>query len=491
MKLRTYLFIPAVLLLLTGLTGNSNDPGSDINLPEKGLCAHRGAMATHPENTITAFREAIKAGAHMIEFDVFLSKDNEMVVIHDETVDRTTNGTGKISDLALEQIKGLDAGSWKSPEFEGEKIPTLDEVLKIMPVNIWLNIHIKGEGNLPAMVARKLAREKRLHQAFLACSGVAARMAREAVPKILICNMDRQESNSDYVNETIRMKADFIQLIQPISTTIAGYVKILKDSRIRVNFFGTDSPDEIRTLFEYGVDFPLVNDITHCISIAEELGILPVKASFAEGQSNSGNPNGKRILAIGDSNGAAGDGWVEQLKNLQPDNLVFNTSVSGNTIGFDNNGQKSLNTLRNVDRFMNDAVERLGGLDDIVIMLGTNDCKAVFNDSLKMVPKNFNKLLKKIRDHQVYKEFNPSIIVVSPPPVGRDEIMIEKYHGGADRIKWLQPKLRKISKKNRAEYIDIYSKLLPEWENLSKDGIHVQPEGQKIIANMIYNSLDK
>ena len=72
-----------------------------------------------------------------------------------------------------------------------------------MPVNIWLNVHIKGEDNLPVMVAKILTREKRLHQAFIACSAIAARKAREVVPEIMICNMDRRESDLDYVKETI------------------------------------------------------------------------------------------------------------------------------------------------------------------------------------------------------------------------------------------------------------------------------------------------
>ncbi|HBE40184.1 MAG TPA: hypothetical protein DDW27_03105 [Bacteroidales bacterium] len=251
-----------------------------IILPEKGLCAHRGAMETHPENTIPAFLEAVNAGAHMIEFDVFLTKDNEMVVIHDATVDRTTNGTGKVSDLTLEQIKELDAGGWKADEFTGTKIPTIDEVLAVMPVNIWLNIHLKGEGELPVMVAKKIQSENRLHQAFLACSRTAADLAREAVPEIMICNMDRQEKDVDYVSETIESKSEFIQLRQPITPSLPDYTRLLKENDIRINFFGTDSPEEIKTLFISGVDFPLVNDISKSIRVAVEFGIKPVKPSY-------------------------------------------------------------------------------------------------------------------------------------------------------------------------------------------------------------------
>lgn len=252
----------------------------DIELPERGLCAHRGAMETHPENTLLAFRKAIEAGAHMIEFDVHLTKDNEVVVIHDATVDRTTDGTGRVADLTLEELKKLDAGSWKSPEFTGERIPTLYETLSIMPINIWLNIHVKGEDLLPVLVAEMVAKENRLHQSFLACSAKAAKNARNIVPDIMICNMDRKEYNWDYVKGTIEMNADFIQLRRKIYPNFEDYIRVLKENEVRVNYYGTDDPYEIRQLFEYGVDFPLVDDILSSIHVAAELNISPAKPVF-------------------------------------------------------------------------------------------------------------------------------------------------------------------------------------------------------------------
>ena len=255
-------------------------PLSEIKLPERGLCAHRGAMETHPENTIPAFREAVKAGAHMIEFDVQLTNDNKLVVMHDATVDRTTSGTGKVLELTLAEIKKLDAGSWKSFEFAGLQVPTFREVLDEMPVNVWLNIHLKGTGDAPKMIAEILKEEDRLHQAFLACGVEAAKQARSVVPDIMICNMDRQESNRDYVSGTILMDADFIQLRGAITPEFEEYAKILKENGIRINYYGTDSPDEIKMLFDYGVDFPLVNDIVNSISVAEDIGIVPVNSVF-------------------------------------------------------------------------------------------------------------------------------------------------------------------------------------------------------------------
>lgn len=252
----------------------------DIKLPERGLCAHRGAMGTHPENTLVAFEAAIEAGAHMIEFDVRLTRDKRMVVIHDGTVDRTTNGSGKVSDLTLSEIKKLDAGAWKSLPFAGEQIPTLEEVLQILPRNIWLNVHLKGTEELAVMVTQLLVKENRLHQAFIACGARAAAGAKEVTPEIMVCNMDRKESNWDYVNETISMKADFIQLRREITPEFAQYAKALKDRGVYVNYYGTDSPEQIKELFDYGIDFPLVNDIVHSIKVAEELNILPVTPDF-------------------------------------------------------------------------------------------------------------------------------------------------------------------------------------------------------------------
>ncbi len=234
-------------------------------LPAHGLCAHRGAMNTHPENTIASFKAAVEAGAQMIELDVWLTKDNKMVVIHDATVDRTTNGSGKIVNLSLSEIKKLDAGSWKSPEFKGEKIPTFEEALSAIPRNIWINVHIKGEDETPVLAALLLQKENRLHQAFLACKVAAAERTKKVVPGIMICNMERQESTWDYVNATIAKKADFIQLIGEITPEYARYTKVLKKNGIRINYFGTDSPETLKLLFSYGVDFPLVNDIVYSI----------------------------------------------------------------------------------------------------------------------------------------------------------------------------------------------------------------------------------
>src|SRR5690242_19186833 len=97
-------------------------------LPNPLVFAHRGASAYAPENTLAAFELARRQGAPAIEFDAKLSSDGRVVIIHDQTLERTTDGAGRVRDLSLAALRELDAGSWLSAQFRGEKIPTLDEV---------------------------------------------------------------------------------------------------------------------------------------------------------------------------------------------------------------------------------------------------------------------------------------------------------------------------------------------------------------------------
>jgi len=108
--------------------------------------AHRGASKFAPENTIASFRSALEMGALALELDITLSKDGEVVVIHDDTVDRTTDGKGAVADLNLAEIKEMDAGSWFSTQFVGEKIPTLQEVFAFVQDKALINIELKNAG---------------------------------------------------------------------------------------------------------------------------------------------------------------------------------------------------------------------------------------------------------------------------------------------------------------------------------------------------------
>lgn len=108
------------------------------------VIAHRGASDEAPENTLGAFALALEQGSDAFELDVHLSQDGHIVVIHDYAVDRTTNGSGLVSELSLSELQKFDAGSWFGAAFAGERIPTLEEVFDLTPANIVINVEIKG-----------------------------------------------------------------------------------------------------------------------------------------------------------------------------------------------------------------------------------------------------------------------------------------------------------------------------------------------------------
>lgn len=128
---------------------------------EVGVSGHRGASAELPENTLAAFRRALEQGAEGIELDVALSADGVAVVLHDATVDRTTDGTGDVAALTLQELRVLDAGG-------GERVPTLDEVLALAAGRAEVNIELKAADAAPA-VAACVARHPEL--AWFASSG--------------------------------------------------------------------------------------------------------------------------------------------------------------------------------------------------------------------------------------------------------------------------------------------------------------------------------
>lgn len=273
--------ICAMRTLLTGIilllvTNFGFGQKSRILMPEKGLCAHRGCMDTHPENTLPAFQEAIRLGAHMIEFDVQLTKDSVMVLMHDDTVDRTTNGTGKVSELTFDEVRKLDAGVKKSSKFTGTIIPTFEETLAMMPKNVWLNCHLKGDEAVGKAAAAMLAKSGRMHQAFLTCGEKASKAALQQTPDVKICNGENKyrKNTAKYVEETIKMKAGFIQLLraEPEKDRTA-LMAVLKDNHVKINYFYAKSPDELAGLYEQGVDFILVNNVGEFLIETKRIGI--------------------------------------------------------------------------------------------------------------------------------------------------------------------------------------------------------------------------
>ncbi|SHJ28856.1 glycerophosphodiester phosphodiesterase [Pseudozobellia thermophila] len=263
MKRTRFLILVLAVSISHGLSAQS---APENTLPQQGICAHRGAHEKHPENTMAAFREAIRLGAQMIEFDVRLSKDGHPVVIHDPSVDRTTNGSGAVKSLTLAELKTLDAGSWKSPEFSDEKIPTLQEVLAIMPKDIWLNIHLKGGKKLGKITAQLILLGNRGHQAVLACEKKAALGVQKVDPSLKICNMERTPKRSSYIEETLKRRYAFIQLKKSRDDQASpSDIKRLKEHGVLINYVAAETPEEMRLLFDKGIDFVLTDNLYRLI----------------------------------------------------------------------------------------------------------------------------------------------------------------------------------------------------------------------------------
>ncbi|MBC8766804.1 glycerophosphodiester phosphodiesterase [Arenibacter sp. BSSL-BM3] len=235
----------------------------NYGLPQKGICAHRGATETQPENTLAAFAEAIRLGAQMIEFDVQMTKDNQLVIMHDDKVNRTTNGRGLVKNLTLRKIKRLDAGKWKSKEFKKERVPTLKEALDIMPKNIWLNIHLKGDEKLGAATAEAVISADRIHQAVIACNNEAAKGVRQVNPNIMMCNMERLSTRAEYIDETIEKGFKFLQIKSSRDDeNMLADLKKLKENRIRINYFHSEEAGRVKELLDAGVDFILTDRLS-------------------------------------------------------------------------------------------------------------------------------------------------------------------------------------------------------------------------------------
>ena len=110
------------------------------------VIAHRGDSAAAPENTLAAIHQAIEVGADAVEFDVRCTKEREVVLMHDATVDRTTNGSGAVSEMTVTQIAALDAGAHKGEAYAGEPVPLLRDALAVLKGRATAVIEVKDEG---------------------------------------------------------------------------------------------------------------------------------------------------------------------------------------------------------------------------------------------------------------------------------------------------------------------------------------------------------
>ena len=238
-------------------------------MPAGGICAHQGNGGGKPANTVVAFTNAVALGAVMVEFDVKRCKTGELVIMHDGTVDRTTNGKGAVADLTFDEIRKLTV-KWPEHPDANVKVPTFDEAIDCLPTEgIWINCHCAA--NVATEVALKIKAKGRLHQAFIATSLSAIEEARKAVPDILSCNMSRTvkgrdayfkpwppEMNTLYAKQTIEHKCQFLQLLYPCSR---ADVEMLHAAGVKVSYFKCDQSEKAKQLRDLGIDVILSDRI--------------------------------------------------------------------------------------------------------------------------------------------------------------------------------------------------------------------------------------
>jgi len=233
-------------------------------------------------------------------------------------------------------------------------------------------------------------------------------------------------------------------------------------------YLSSDAPDLSLTIFEGG----------HEMLVPHALSLIPIRGREKTNQENM------TILVIGDSNGYGPDAWPEQLKVLLPWSTVINMSLPGNTIGFDNMDKPELNTVKNADRYIEEA-KKTDGTDNVpdivIIALGTNDAKHIFRDRQKEISGSLSLLMDKIETGLP----GSKIYIVTPPPVDENRDSSGKFTGSAGRVEKLAAELRQRAISGGYEFIDLHRLLKERDAAVTDDGVHLNRETQYEVASYI------
>jgi glycerophosphoryl diester phosphodiesterase len=232
-----------------------------LKLPLPGLprvIAHRGVSSRAPENTLAAFRLAQEQGAGMVELDARLARDGALVVIHDSTLDRTTDGHGRVIETDSTVIRRLDAGSWFDPRFRGERVPTLEEALALLArLGLAVNVELKAD---PGEERRTGAEAARLVERVWPAEGppvlvssfeeealAAARREAPELPRGLL----RERAGPDWREAMERLACTTLHLGSH-HVDEAGLRELYREA-VPVLVYTVNSPAEARRLFDLGV----------------------------------------------------------------------------------------------------------------------------------------------------------------------------------------------------------------------------------------------
>lgn len=239
--------------------------------------AHRGASHDAPQNTLAAFRLAREMGADGVELDVQASKDGEAVVIHDFTVDATTDGPGAVKDKTLAELKELDAGSWFDARFAGQRIPTLQEVIVEVGHQLLLNIELKtkglGSAGLVAEVVRLIEDHNLVHRAIVSSfNPLPLRQVKRLnhhIPTGLIYSFDRPAN----LFRTLLLLLAGPDALHPEKHLVTQeYMTWAQERDYRVNVWTVDEPAEMERLIVLGVDGIITNHPDILRKVLEEKG---------------------------------------------------------------------------------------------------------------------------------------------------------------------------------------------------------------------------
>lgn len=221
--------------------------------------AHRGASLRAPENTMAAFKLAEAAGAKAIELDARLTADGQVVVFHDAALERTTNGSGRIRDHILNEVRALDAGSWFAEAFRGEKIPQLADVFEVFGKRLLINVELKDFPAHQDGLARKvceLVKKCSLEEGVIFSSFFSSNLRQAArllpeVPRGLVAKPGWKGAWARSFGFTF---GDFVALHPHFRDVSGQQVRRVHRLKRRIHVWAVNGIEDIRRLVEWDVD---------------------------------------------------------------------------------------------------------------------------------------------------------------------------------------------------------------------------------------------
>lgn len=229
------------------------------------VIAHRGCSAHAPENTLAAFRMAHEAGADGIELDVMLSADDRLVVIHDATVDRTTNGNGRVDRMPYAALRELDAGAKFSEAFQGERLPLLEQVYEALGGKFLINVELKNYAHPFDQLTQKVVRLTQAHGLvdsvmFSSFNPLNLSRARRLEPRIRLGLLTFPGNAGRVLRGKVGLMFPQDALHPYFEDVTASMVEAAHKRGHQVNPWTVDDPAALKRLKELGVDMVICND---------------------------------------------------------------------------------------------------------------------------------------------------------------------------------------------------------------------------------------